>query len=92
MRIKRCIYDIIYDLLSTLRDEQPQLKTPLCTASNLPLDRCSKLLGILLRYGLISEVILDNSRYYILSENGYIYLGIYEEMNRLLPLRSQIVS
>jgi len=54
MRSKyRCVHDIIYDVLRVLACGCGVVKTKLCSYSNLPFDRCGRLLNLLESYGLI---------------------------------------
>jgi len=65
---------------------RPQGKTRLCLLANMPLDRCSDLLLKLESYGLIYRVRDGRRDVYRISEAGYIYLGLYEELLKLAPV------
>ncbi len=84
MRRNRCIHSIIYDLLKLLVEEQPVKKTRLCTGARLPLDRCTPILQLLVEKGLVYTVVEDESTYYYIADNGYIYIGVYEKLQGLI--------
>lgn len=88
-RRNRCLHDIVYDVLSQLR-EGPKRLTPLCTAANLPVDRGLKLLSALGECGLIVSREERGRRVYMLSELGYVYISLYEELSRISC--SQVMS
>ncbi len=88
-RRNRCIHEIIYDILYLLSNSIGGLvKTRLCNSAGLPLDRCSKLLGLLSSYGLVYSRIVNGRVVYFISDRGYAYLGLLEQLERILPLRS----
>ena len=87
MRLKyRCIHDIIYDLLKTLSGNEYVVKTRLCSSANLPLDRCNALLHVLESSGLITGIPKGNRVVYVLTDKGYAYIGLYEQLSHLLNL------
>jgi len=87
MRAKyRCIHDIVYDLLSTLAGESGVVKTKLCTTANMPIDRCNEVLRILETYGLVTGFRRNRETVYVLTDRGYAYIGLYEQLNHLLNL------
>ena len=88
-RKNRCIHEIIYDILYSLSNSIGGLvKTRLCSSAGLPLDRCNKLLGLLSSYGLVYSGVIGGRVVYFISDRGYEYLGLLEQLERLLPLRS----
>ncbi len=88
MRVKRCIHDIVYDLLLILSNEPwGARKTKLCTGANLPLDRCTGFLGLLIDRGLVYTRIRDDgAAFYYISDRGYAYLGLYTQLKRILGM------
>lgn len=88
-RRKRCIHDVVYDVLSALR-EGPAKLTPLCTLANLPVDRGLRLLSVLEECGLVTSREERGRRVYLLSELGYVYVSLYEELSKAFC--SQVVS
>jgi len=85
-RSKRCHHDIIYELLTTIRDGFPALKTRVCTASNMPLDRCNKVLDIMESFGLIYRRGEGRGAEYYVTEQGYIYISLYERLREVVPI------
>jgi len=85
----RCIHDIVYDVLDTLRSEVYVIKTRLCTAASLPLDRCSELLTVLETSGLVLSLKRGRRTLYVLTDRGYAYLGLYEQLSSILSLPHQ---
>lgn len=83
----RCVHDVIYDVLSTLK-EGPVRLTPLCTAANLPVDRGLKLLSALEECGLVISKEEKGRRVYTLSELGYAYIALYEELSKVFCSQS----
>jgi len=84
MKKYRCRHDIIYDLLYHLSREFRVVKTRLCSYANLPLDRCDELLTHLESHGLITKIV-DRGRVYVLiTDRGYIYIGLYEQLKRII--------
>ncbi|AFK51390.1 hypothetical protein TCELL_0967 [Thermogladius calderae 1633] len=87
-RAKRCHHDIVYELLTAIRDEQPALKTRVCTASGLPLDRCSKVLALMEGLGLVYREGAGRGSGYYVTEQGYVYIGLYEKIMEVMPAGS----
>lgn len=88
-RRNRCIHDVVYDVLSALR-ERPLRLTPLCTLANLPVDRGLKLLSMLEECGLVTSREERGRKTYSLAELGYVYVSLYEELSRTFC--SQLLS
>lgn len=84
MRKNRCIHEIIYDLLKNIAEHGNSSKTKICSYSNLPIDRCNKLLIILENNGLLTKIFEDNKEKYVLTANGYAYIGLYEQIRKIL--------
>lgn len=84
--MKRCIHDVVYDILLSITNAGRPLKSRVCLASNLPLDRCERLLKVMEEYGLIYSRIIEGRRVYVLTERGYQYMGIYESLRDIFPL------
>jgi len=80
----RCIHDIVYDLLKTLAYNQYMVKTRLCSYSNLPLDRCNEILSILESNGLIISRNIGIRTIITITDKGYVYIGLYEQMTSIL--------
>lgn len=84
-RKNRCIHHIIYDMLRALT-RKPLRKTNLCLTANLPLDRCSPILSLLESYGLIYKTEAKGENLFFITEAGYIYVGLYQELLKLIPI------
>lgn len=80
----RCSHQTTYEILLALT-KRPLGKTKLCLHANMPLDRCSDLLIELESYGLIYKVKEDYKDLYGISEAGYVYVGLYEKLLKLVP-------
>lgn len=82
---KRCRHDVIADVLELLKKNPNGMRiTELCTMANLPVDRGLKLLQELTDIGLIYVVTDGKSKVFRITESGYVYLGLYRELQRLL--------
>jgi len=87
LRKYRCVHDIIYDLLKTLSNEYRLKITQLCSQANLPLDRCSKIIQHLVNHGLVRRVVSGKHVFYELSDLGYAYIGLYDQLNNIIKTR-----
>ncbi len=85
-KLYRCIHDIVYDILEVVADSIYIGKTRLCSYANLPLDRCSEILDLLMEYGFIIVEEHSGRNVYSLTERGYEYIGLYRKLHELLPL------
>ena len=86
--MKRCIHSVIYDLLKSIQKSRIPLKSRICRSSNLPLDRCSRVLELMEEYGLVYSYFNSGRKVYEIAERGYVYIGVYERLLELLPLIS----
>jgi len=86
--MKRCIHSVIYDLLKSIQKSRVPLKSRICRSSNLPLDRCSGVLELMEKYGLVYSYHCSGRKMYEVAERGYVYIGVYERLLELLPLTS----
>jgi predicted transcriptional regulator len=84
---KRCIYDIVYDILLSMLTTHRGTKTRICRASNLPLDRCERVLELIKELGLAYSTNIGGREVYQLTDRGYQYIGVYEALIELLPTR-----
>lgn len=89
-RANRCTHEIVYELLKNMASEEPKNITSLCRAVNLPVDRGIKVINVLMKSGLVASYTITSnskvgklSRYYIVTEVGYEYIGIYERLKEL---------
>lgn len=83
----RCLYDIIYDILKAINELYNPNTTLICQKANLPYDRCMVLIKILEEHGLLYTVNEHNRKRIYLTENGYIYIGLYDEIQKIIQLR-----
>ncbi len=89
-RNKRCRHDVIADVLELLVKSPEGVRiTELCRMANLPVDRGLKLMQELADLGLVYVVNEGKSRVFIIADSGYVYLGLYRELQRLLHSRSE---
>jgi len=51
------------------------------------MDRCKRILNILELYGLIMKYSVGVTTYYVILDRGYEWLGTYEHLKTLLPIR-----
>ncbi|MFZ8783653.1 MAG: hypothetical protein ACO2OR_06715 [Desulfurococcaceae archaeon] len=86
--MKRCIHSVMYDLLKSIQRSRVPLKSRICRSSNLPLDRCSGVLELMEKYGLVYSYHRGGRKMYEIAERGYVYIGVYERLLELLPLTS----
>jgi len=84
--VKRCIHDTVYDLLKSIQRSSKPIKSRICRASNLPLDRCEKILVLMESYGLICRYFSEGRGIYEITERGYQYMGIYEKLLEAFPV------
>ncbi len=83
--MSRCIHSVIYDLLVSIQNTKRPIKSRICRSSNLPLDRCGKILGFLESNGFIYRYFDEGRWIYEITERGYEYIGIYEKLLELIP-------
>lgn len=83
--MKRCIHDVVYEILLLITSTGKPLKSRVCLASNLPLDRCERILETMEKYGLIYSMFIDGRKTYAVTEQGYQYIGIYESLRSIFP-------
>lgn len=84
MRKNRCFHEIIYDLLKNIDEYEGIRKTQICSSSNLPIDRCNKLITILEINGLLIKITNNSREKMVLTSRGYAYIGLYEQIERIL--------
>jgi len=83
----RCYHDIVESILKAISEGESRI-TRICLRSNIPMDRCKKFLNILEFYGLITKYSVGATTYYVILDRGYEWLGTYEYLKILLPLKS----
>ena len=83
---KRCTYDIVYDILLSMLTTHRGTKTRICRASNLPLDRCERVLELIKELGLAYSINISEREVYQ-PDQGYQYIEVYEALIELLPTR-----
>jgi len=85
-RVNRCIHEVAYNILKHIATEGPENITSICRAANLPADRGIRIVNALIKFGLLTSYIAFNNKprkFYILTERGYEYIGIYEHLKEL---------
>ena len=86
MRKYRCYHDIIESILRAISEGESKI-TRICLKAHIPMDRCKRILNILEHYGLIMKYSVGATTYYIILDRGYEWLGTYEHLKTLLPIR-----
>ena len=84
-RKRRCIHDIVKDVLECLLKGQRRV-TELCLEVKLPVDRGLEILNLLINYGLVIKYTINNVTYYRITDKGYEWLGTYYHLKSILPL------
>ncbi len=79
----RCRHDIVRSVLEACGVEAGI--TEICRRAGLPVDRGRRVVGQLLRYGLLVELQEGKRRTYRITPRGYEWLGIYERLEEVLP-------
>jgi len=83
--LRRCRYDVIADVLRALSTNFRGLRiTELCRIANLPVDRGLRILEFLKERGLIYEKPMNSVRVYRISDLGYAYLSLYDNLTSLI--------
>lgn len=83
--MRRCRYDVIADVLRALSTNFRGLRiTELCRIANLPVDRGLRILEFLKERGLIYEKPMNSVRVYRISDLGYAYLSLYDNLTSLI--------
>ena len=83
--MRRCRYDVIADVLRALSMNFRGLRiTELCRLANLPVDRGLRILEFLKERGLVYEEPMNSVRVYRISDLGYAYLSLYENLTSMI--------
>lgn len=90
--VKRCVHDVVYDLLKSIQEALRPIKSRICRASNLPLDRCEKVLELMESCGLIYSYFSEGRRIYEITERGYQYMGVYEKLLEAFPVSHEALT
>jgi predicted transcriptional regulator len=82
MSEKRDRMQIIHDILTSIQRKNGRIKpTHLLYKSNLSYQRMNLYLEELIEKGLVAKDFDDESKFYILTEKGYIFLAEYQRMS-----------
>ncbi len=80
----RCWHEVVEDILNELT-KGPKRITELCLHVKIPVDRGKSIVNHLTRYGLIYQVVINDGTYYVISERGFEWLGVFRYLKSLLP-------
>ncbi|MGB9758763.1 MAG: winged helix-turn-helix domain-containing protein [Thermoproteota archaeon] len=87
-RTNRCLHEIVYEMLEAIAREGPKNVTSLCRIANIPVDRGKIIVNLLVKSGILASYEYERNRYYIVTENGYDYLGTYKHLKEIFdPLK-----
>ncbi|MGC9201856.1 MAG: hypothetical protein ACP5HX_04270 [Thermoproteota archaeon] len=75
-------------MLEAIAREGPKNVTSLCRIANIPVDRGKIIVNLLVKSGILASYEYERNRYYIVTENGYDYLGTYKHLKEIFdPLK-----
>lgn len=76
--------EIIYDVVNTTRQNQPILKTTLLRKANISYLELMTFLDFVISQGLLEERIVNESRVYFVTQKGFKFLEVYEELQNVI--------
>lgn len=81
MKEKRGRLEIIYDILAAIQNKRGSIKpTHLLYKSNLSYQRMNIYLEELITKGLVAKDFDDNSKFFVLTDNGYRFLSEFRRI------------
>jgi predicted transcriptional regulator len=76
--------EILYELVNSARRLQPVRKTTMMNRSNMSYLGLKKFLDFAMSQGLLEVRVLDESKFYFVTQKGFKFLQLYEELQGII--------
>jgi predicted transcriptional regulator len=76
--------EILYQLINAARQLQPVRKTTMMNRSNMSYLGLKKFLDFAMSQGLLEVRFLDESKFYFVTQKGFKFLKLYEELQDII--------